>query len=147
MSAKNPKKTQVKSISKKTKPLIKSDNNTKSFLAHWLQDVSLEITQPPVNYSPGERMLEFSVQVSQVPILHPEHGKIEMRLKAHISVQGDPIVLAETIYSAVINKAQSEQDLNKLGEELYPIAKKSLEDILGLAGHKPVLPESLQSNS
>lgn len=147
MSPKASPKKAVKKPAKASKTAIKEASGPQGLLAHWLQDVSLEVTQPLGSHAPGERELELSVRATHVNIDHPTHGKLELRLRANIVTQDGPLAVAEIIYSGVVDKAQLDEDAGKLFEELYQPAKQSMEGVLALSGHTPPLPEGLKSNA
>lgn len=146
MSPKVASKGSSKSAPKPSKTPKKALSTPSGVLAHWLQDVSLEVVQPLSSYAPGERELELSVRANQVNIAHPTHSKLELRLRAHIVTPEGPLVLAEILYAGVIDKTRTDQDVGLLFEELYQPAKQSMEGVLALSGHTPPLPEALQSN-
>jgi hypothetical protein len=141
-------------VKSKSKPTIKKSKPAKSkpakafkaktqLIAHWLQDTSLENFSPIQSFAPGERQVDLTIRAHQIPLSHPSHHRLDMRLRAHILVQDAVLVLAETRYAAIVDKSQTAAGVDSILTEMYPFARQALADTLHLAGHEPPLPEVL----
>lgn len=145
MAVKKPGKAPAKSekISSKSKAKAKSTESS-MLLAHWLQDASLENLAPQQAFAEGERQLELSIRANQTTLQHPQHTKLELRLRAHIHVQGQPFAMAEVRYASVVVKSHAENQSSAILMEMFPFARSTLADLLKMAGHEPPLPERLE---
>lgn len=150
-SSKGVKKPSTKGVSKskpvktKAKSQKQTDNPGQSlvgghFLAHWLQDVSLEVSQPMGTFAPGERQLDFSIRAREVSLPQPNHLRCELRLRAHIFIPAGTVALAEISYAAVV---ENPQDMRAILSSLYTPARDALAGALRMAGHEPPLPTTL----
>ncbi|MBI1308552.1 MAG: hypothetical protein GC129_01660 [Proteobacteria bacterium] len=130
---KKPVKAKKKAVAPKAQPI----------LLQGVQDASLESLMPSSAFSKGERQLEFGVSAHHTQLPQAGQGRLELRLRAHIHVQGQPVALAEIKYAAVIQNTQKGQDMSPFMAQLYPPARDALVRLLQLAGHEPPLPATL----
>lgn len=88
---------------------------------------------------PGEREVEFSVAVRRRQDVGQEFA--ELRGRALIHAAGNVLALAEASFVAPINKDEAEAERV---QRMYPPLREALQSLLGLAGHVPPLPESIE---
>jgi hypothetical protein len=136
------KKSVVQKASKAKVKDVKTALEKKTDVAGWIQDASLETSLASFGYQPkpGEREVEFSVAMRH----RQEEGRhfAELRGRALIHAGGNVLALAEASYVAEITAEEPEAVVVK---GMYPSLRDALQSLLGLAGHTPPLPESLEN--
>lgn len=127
---------------KRTDRPVKETSEKKAAVAGWIQDASLETSTASFGYQPkpGEREVEFSVAMRR----REEGGQsfAELRGRALIHAAGNILALAEASYVAEMKEGDEEV---RLVTGMYPSLRDALQSLLGLAGHTPPLPESLEN--
>ncbi|PIZ29773.1 MAG: hypothetical protein COY40_06290 [Alphaproteobacteria bacterium CG_4_10_14_0_8_um_filter_53_9] len=129
-------------------------SSSPALLAHYLKDLSLELSQPPLkNPKKGEQELQFNLSVHHKPGAGdaPDDVLLATRLVVWHTPTQTPILVADHAYLGMFhnekekNGALSKEALQSCAAVLYEKAMESLKQHLEAVGHTPPLPKTLEN--